>query len=452
MDVETEQLLRDAAARPTRTLDVAALQDRRRRRRERRRACGAFGVVAVLAVAVLGGAELIGSGPSVDFSPANPGGDAAAVGHEVPLPEPGEVGRAWLEAEDDLAVPVFVIRDPAGDVHAIRATTSYLNDVEAAVGWCKASSVFLAWSPGSLFAPDGSYLGGPAPRGLDTFETELTDRGTVRIGAARPGLSRDESQRPAEGQEARWGDGGPGPRGVGAFDPIACYDIGSPDDALVLHGSPGTDLVADGSTTTPGAIALDGPGRPDGWVLIEGTLVLSDDPDQPTVLCDDLAVTDPPTCPDGATRARIGPLREGAGTWAYTGVFRTAVIGSMFDRVTLVTADVSHVSAEEDAPPPLDPPLQYPESTVTDDVVTVAAGDVHYGPPPPPFPAGTYELRLDNSGHLPHTLVNDDLGVSLRAARGHRDSIRVDLPTGQHTFVCEIQGHTEVMQITLTVD
>jgi hypothetical protein len=36
---------------------------------------------------------------------------------------------------------------------------------------------------------------------------------------------------------------------------------------------------------------------------------------------------------------------------------------------------------------------EYAESTVTYGVVTVAAGDVHYGPPPPPFPTGTYELR-----------------------------------------------------------
>jgi hypothetical protein len=441
MHAETEQLLHDAAARPARDLDLARLNGRRLRRRSRRRVLGAVSAVAVLVVAVISVAATDDGGHSLDFAPAGPADDALIAGQEVTLPEPGEITMAWLEARNGLPVPIFVVRDPAGDAHAVRATTPYFADVDASVGWCGEGSVLLSWQLGAIFAPDGSYAGGPPARGLDTFDTELTERGTVRIGAQRRGLSREASRAQADEQQRRWG----------RRDHNLCYAAGSPLNALVLHGIPGVAATERAEVTAPSAVALDGPERPEGWVLLDGTLVVGEATGQPPLLCDDLVSVDPPACPEDAPRVRMAHLRQDAGTWAYTGLFRAAVVGGQFHRLTFVIADVSHIGGEE--PPTLDPPLQYPDGTVEDGVVTVAAGDLHYGPPPPPLPAGSYELRLDNSGGLPHTLVNDELNISLRADRGHRDSSQVHLPRGRHTFVCEIPGHAAAgMQITLTVN
>lgn len=439
MHDDTDQLLRDAAAHPTRSLDLIELNARRRRRRNRRRALSSLAAAAVLALAAVAVTERTG-GPSVDFAPADQiDGGAVRPGQHVPLPEPGEVEMAWLEARDELPVPIFVIRDPAGDVHAVRATTGYLADVQASVGWCEEGSVLLSWGLGAVFAPDGSYIGGPPARGLDTFDTELTDRSTVRIGSQRQGLSREASRSHAEEQQQRWGRGDHG----------VCYDAGSPLAALALHGVPDGDVH--GSPIAPSELALDGPERPEGWVLLDGTLVVGEASGQPPMLCDELVSADPPACPGDAPRVRMQPLRPDAGTWAYTGLFRAVVAGSQLGYLTLVTADVSHTTGQEESPT-LNPPLQYPDGSVDDDVVTVAAADVHYGSPPPPFPAGTYELRLDNSGQLAHTLVNDELNIRLRAEGRGRDSARVQMPPGRHTFVCEIPGHASIMQITLTVN
>lgn len=312
-----------------------------------------------LAVLVLGGLVVggwlargdIGEPPSAGLSierletPDQTDGGPVLAGQEVPLPEPGEVEVAWLEARDGLPVPIFVVRDPADDVHTVRAATAYLADVEASVGWCEDGAVFLSWWLGAVFAPDGSYLGGPPARGLDTFDSELTDRGTVCIGAMRQGLSREASQSHTDEQQQRWG----------RLDHDVCFNAGSPLAALALHGVPAGDVHD--SAIAPSEVALDGPERPDGWVLLDGTLVAGEASRQPPLLCDELISTDPPACPDDASRVRMQPLRDDVVAWAYTGLFRAAVQGSQLGHLTLVTADVFRPSGPEEIPP-VDPPLQ----------------------------------------------------------------------------------------------
>lgn len=61
--------------------------------------------------------------------------------------------------------------------------------------------------------------------------------------------------------------------------------------------------------------------------------------------------------------------------------------------------------------------------------------------------------RLDNRGSLPHTLVNDDLGVDLAAEPGQRATATVQLPPGEHVFYCRIGNHREAgMELHLTAE
>lgn len=97
MAADIDQLLEQAASQPTRQLDLAALQVRRRRHRDRRRVLGAGVMLILLAVAVVLLPSLMST--NVVFEPADQPGDTATTAphdkddpYPSPVPEPARKG------------------------------------------------------------------------------------------------------------------------------------------------------------------------------------------------------------------------------------------------------------------------------------------------------------------------------------------------------------------------
>lgn len=65
--------------------------------------------------------------------------------------------------------PMFLWRS-GGTVIALRP---FSPDSQDAVAWCPAQGFFEDPVTGSKFGPDGRYLAGPAPRGLDRYQSKL---------------------------------------------------------------------------------------------------------------------------------------------------------------------------------------------------------------------------------------------------------------------------------------
>jgi cytochrome b6-f complex iron-sulfur subunit len=70
--------------------------------------------------------------------------------------------------------PVIVVRDPK-DKNVIHAINALCTHQQCLVNWEKEKSVFICPCHGSIFAPDGKYLEGPAKSALQTFPTKLKD-------------------------------------------------------------------------------------------------------------------------------------------------------------------------------------------------------------------------------------------------------------------------------------
>lgn len=174
MDIDVQQVVRQAAEVPGRQ-PVAAepIVDRARAQRRRRRLAGATGLL--LAVIAIGATSVgLGTGREEPVDPAAP--------PSVEVPPPGEVQPEVLGN----GVPVWVVhRD--GDVAVFDARIAGPAEV---VGWCPQAEYFEGNHYVSQFDAQGRYVGGPAPRGLDRYDTTL-DNGHLRLGNRRTGPTRD---------------------------------------------------------------------------------------------------------------------------------------------------------------------------------------------------------------------------------------------------------------------
>jgi hypothetical protein len=95
--------------------------------------------------------------------------------------------RQGVSAASLQVTPAFVYRHGS----SIVVLRPFAPDSIVAVGWCPAQGFFEDPSTGSKFRPDGSYLAGPADRGMDRISSEVVD-GVLQIapGATIPGQKR----------------------------------------------------------------------------------------------------------------------------------------------------------------------------------------------------------------------------------------------------------------------
>lgn len=202
-------LLHDAAAGPVAPLDHDEL---RRRARGRSRSRWAAGGVAVLAAIVgVGGlvADLQGpltldvvDTPGGTVVPADPLPGLPEFPVTLDLPPVGEVAAVHAGER-----PVFVAHLDTGDVLVVDAISPHdgSSELPKVVAFCRDPWVFetedgqtVVNAPGefsdlwhgSLFAIDGSWLGGPAPTGLPTYEVRSVGDNTVEVGPPGPAPNR----------------------------------------------------------------------------------------------------------------------------------------------------------------------------------------------------------------------------------------------------------------------
>ena len=341
------------------------------------------------------------------------------------LPEPGEAVPGWLPDH----TPIFVVRDRAGDVHVVRALVREAPpNLHVAVAWCPPADAFVSVWRSDMFLADGRYVDGPAPTGLWTYETRVED-GRVHVGDPVEPVGR--SSHDADIGDTR-----------------TCFDDQGGDldrDVVVLH-----DLPADpADVRTPEEAATSPAGS---WVLIEGYVVVGDH----ASVCSAVVGEKPPRCDGGVRLATSGAPGPSAETVIWHGLMRAlADDADGFRRLEGITLEVvDSYSREHDVQEEVRSQFGDPgRVTVADGTITVPAVDIGYGEPPPPIPAGTYTLVLENHGGIVHTLRSEELRVALRADGGDSHRTELRLPPGEHTLVCTIPGHREAgMELQLRVE
>lgn len=203
-------LLHDAVDGP-----VASLNHDRLRRRARRRTGTRWTTAAVAGLATVAGVATllvdvagqqtvdIADTPPAAVAPEGPPFGPAAVPATLDLPPAGEVAAAHAGLR-----PVFVAHRDNGEVLVLdaispdRATTElpkvlafcrdpWIFETEDGSTAVETPGVFRDLWHGSLFALDGSWLGGPAPTGLPRLHVQSVDDDTVTIGLPWPAPERE---------------------------------------------------------------------------------------------------------------------------------------------------------------------------------------------------------------------------------------------------------------------
>lgn len=406
------QLLRRTMPAPSRPVERQGIVARRRRRPV---------VAAVTGVAVVGIAGVALSLASASSSPVMPDpAPAATVDRSEPLPLPplGGVAAEWL----DDGTPVFVVHHPDGGVDVVAAEAPFDEMDAAGVAWCPAPELFVQVWWASVFTPDGSHRGGPAPRGLDTFEASIAGD-AVLVGARRPGVPRPptSTETPQVGASIEGCYGGSS--GMRDLD----------FDEVLIHAGPHTDAITVDELRH----------AEDGTHMVRGLFVPR--ADGGVDLCDELAQRDPPVCRDPLTKPgqEVGrEVSDGYDGWARVIMRQEAPVWislTAMDRLAgweePVPDDRIRVEGEDGR------------------VLTVPAFDTQYGRPlDEPIPAGPWRIQFVRHGELHHGLVIPDV-VEISPTNAHISIIPpFELPPGDHLVYCPVPGHREAgMEFTLTV-
>ncbi|MGH9432482.1 MAG: ubiquinol-cytochrome c reductase iron-sulfur subunit, partial [Terriglobia bacterium] len=98
-------------------------------------------------------------GPAGQFSSG-----ATPVSRFVPI----QLDDGWLESSTKR--PVYITQDQQGHVEVLSAVCPHLG---CTVQWSGAKHQFLCPCHGSVFAPDGTHISGPSPRGMDSLAIKV---------------------------------------------------------------------------------------------------------------------------------------------------------------------------------------------------------------------------------------------------------------------------------------
>ncbi len=155
------------------------------------------------------------------------------------VPPGGEVVAVLLDDGE----PVFVVAHRAIDGGGVSVVPAINSHLDIPVVWCASDRTFWEPGPASRFDEEGTYLVGPAPRGLATFDAEVVDergRRLVHVGARRPAVGREVPGLAPVGSECEWeGED----KGDGRF--VERLPDGEGHDLAALYGPPVAPEEAD---------------------------------------------------------------------------------------------------------------------------------------------------------------------------------------------------------------
>ena len=113
------------------------------------------------------GASAVGD----DFSDAG-AVDSIPVGTWTLLPIEIVREDGWDKTRQSRSVWIFVKGTAPGDVKVLSPICPHLG---CPIAWLAAKSEFLCPCHGSIFNRAGSFVSGPAPRGMDSLESRISD-------------------------------------------------------------------------------------------------------------------------------------------------------------------------------------------------------------------------------------------------------------------------------------
>ena len=99
------------------------------------------------------------AGPASDFAPLS-----APVQRQVTV----EAVDGWTKTASDKVV--YVTKAPSGQLEVLSAVCPHLG---CSVQWVDSQHKFICPCHGATYSSDGAKLGGPAPRGMDSLESEI---------------------------------------------------------------------------------------------------------------------------------------------------------------------------------------------------------------------------------------------------------------------------------------
>jgi menaquinol-cytochrome c reductase iron-sulfur subunit len=128
------------------------------------------GVSAVLAVPLIRFSlyPLRAKTTEVKWSDVGPVGDLASLTTPVQRSLTVEQVDGWRKAISEKVV--YVTKNPQGQLDVLSAVCPHLG---CSVQWRATKQQFICPCHGAVFSPDGARLGGPAPRGMDTLQSQI---------------------------------------------------------------------------------------------------------------------------------------------------------------------------------------------------------------------------------------------------------------------------------------
>lgn len=128
------------------------------------------GVGAVLAVPLIRFSlyPLRAKTTEVKWSDVGPISDLTSVTTPVQRSLTVEQVDGWRKAISEKIV--YVTKNPQGQLEVLSAVCPHLGCL---VQWQGSKQEFACPCHGAVFSPDGARLGGPAPRGMDSLESEV---------------------------------------------------------------------------------------------------------------------------------------------------------------------------------------------------------------------------------------------------------------------------------------
>ena len=229
-------------------------------------AVAAFAVFAGAAVLVWRVFAPIGDGGG---TPIGGGGRTLSGGDVVEVPPRGDVAPVFLSD----GRPVFVVHHDDGTVSVVDAFSSHVQyGIKDLVAWCPSTREFVEVAHEARFDEFGSWVSaGPAPSGLATFAYDVVDRdgngdaASIRVGAIGA---------PSAGGSAPETDSS-------TYPPLCPEEPGVAGTVRVISGNTGQEGFVLPHTIeradvwrSPAEVVA---AAPDGWIAVEGRLLVSRD-------------------------------------------------------------------------------------------------------------------------------------------------------------------------------